>query len=241
MFLKILNTLFKTVRSRIYWEKMKLKGAVPVMGSKQISKRGHRSYVGAKWDTVGPLQLEFMIKNGLKNYHKLFDIGCGSLRAGVHFIHYLDSGNYFGIDCELDLIKAGIKHELSEEVYYQKRPEFIISSKFQFSKFSSSPDFAIAQSLFTHLTLRDIRKCLQQLKAVSNKKCLFFATFDEESVTPKAKKRQGLPNPPWSHSNLTFYYNFSDIVKCAKRTGWNVEYIGEWGHPSHQQMLRFWL
>jgi SAM-dependent methyltransferase len=233
-----MNTLFQWLHSQIYWSKQKFFKRLPIMGSEQISKRGHRAYVGSKWDEVGPLQLEFMIQNGLRKYHKFYDIGCGCLRAGVHFIKYLDPGNYFGIDMEQDLINIGIEQELGKKLYNEKKPEFITSAEFEFKNFSCSPDYAIAQSLFTHLTLKDIGKCLQRLKDVSND-CHFFASFDEEDVTPKPKSRQGLPNPPWSHSNLTFYYNFSDIAKCAKKTGWEATYLGEWGHPSHQQMIFF--
>lgn len=234
------NSIFTKLHSWIYWENLKRKNLVPKMGTDQIYRRGHRKYVGGKWRQLGVLQYEFMLKNGLKTHHKLYDIGCGSLRAGIYFIPYLNTGNYFGIDREHDLIKAGLEYEIGHPLVKEKKPEFVISTDFEFNKFTSSPDFALAQSLFTHLTLKDIKKCLRKLKLVSPYGCQFFATFDEEGKTPKAEKRQGIPNPPWSHSNLTFFYNYSEIEYCAKETGWKYKYIGEWGHPSGQQMVHLW-
>jgi hypothetical protein len=234
------NAISKKLHSWFYWENLKRKNLVPKMGTEQINRRGHRRYVGGKWRQLGVLQYEFMLKNGLKTHHKLYDIGCGSLRAGVHFIPYLNKGNYFGIDREPDLIKAGLEYELVHTMVKEKKPEFAISTDFEFEKFTCAPDFGLAQSLFTHLTLKDIKKCLLKLKEVSTNGCQLFATFDEEGITPKAKKRKGIPNPPWSHSNLTFYYNYSDIKGCAKDTGWECKYIGEWGHPAGQQMVHFW-
>ena len=38
-----------------------------------------------------------------------------------------------------------------EEVAARQRPEFLISSDFEFDKLSSTPDYALAQSLFSHL------------------------------------------------------------------------------------------
>ena len=53
---------------------------------------------------------------GLQPKHRFFDIGCGSLRGGVHFIRYLDKNNYFGTDISSELIKVGIKKELTSEL-----------------------------------------------------------------------------------------------------------------------------
>jgi cyclopropane fatty-acyl-phospholipid synthase-like methyltransferase len=38
---------------------------------------------------------------------KVIDLGCGSLRVGLHFIRWLNSGNYFGMDLTMDFIDMG--------------------------------------------------------------------------------------------------------------------------------------
>src|SRR5689334_15595174 len=88
-------------------------------GAEGVKKLGHRTYVGGLWDELGQLQFDFLVNNGLKPQHYLLDIACGSLRAGVHFIPYLEVGHYLGIDKEEDLIQAGIEQELGQELYEQ--------------------------------------------------------------------------------------------------------------------------
>ena len=131
-------------------------------GEKAIRRNGHRGYVGGSWDEFGQLQLDFMVSQGLEPHHVLVDVACGSLRAGVHFIPYLDPGNYLGIEKERLLVERGIELELPPDVYEQKRPELLVSSAFEFDRFSKSPEFGIANSLFTHLTPDVIETCLGQ-------------------------------------------------------------------------------
>ncbi len=125
------------------------------------------------------------------------------------------------------------------ELAQAKRPVFATSSGFDFSAFPAAPDFALAQSLFTHLTLRDILRCLKALRARVAGPCRFFATFFEEGVTPRWPSLEGVPNPPWSHSNLAFFYSQAEVRRCALRAGWGFRYIGDWSHPRAQQMLEF--
>jgi hypothetical protein len=85
---------------------------------------GHRDYVGALWEQVGILQFEFMVSQGLRPQHVLLDVGCGSLRGGVHFIPYLEPGNYLGIDKERRLIRSGLKREISKSCGNPRDPSW---------------------------------------------------------------------------------------------------------------------
>jgi hypothetical protein len=57
----------------------------------------HRRRVGGMWEEIGRLQFDFLLSKGLQSRHFLLDIGCGSLRGGIHFIGFLDAGRYDGI------------------------------------------------------------------------------------------------------------------------------------------------
>ena len=61
-----------------------------------IFRHGHRLFVGGVddflWTRIGELQFDFLRAQGLRPNHVLFDIACGALRGGVHFINYLDAG-----------------------------------------------------------------------------------------------------------------------------------------------------
>jgi len=73
----------------------------------EILSGKHRKFVGSFWKEIGNLQFEFLCAQGLRKKDKLLDIGCGALRGGIHFIKYLEEGNYTGIDANESLIRAG--------------------------------------------------------------------------------------------------------------------------------------
>ena len=52
----------------------------------------HREYVGGMWESIGRLQFDFLINQGMKPESILLDIACGCLRLGVHAIPYLNKG-----------------------------------------------------------------------------------------------------------------------------------------------------
>jgi len=113
-------------------------------GPAGIAALGHRAYVGGLWDEIGKLQFEFLVSQGLAPHHVLLDIACGSLRGGVHFIPYLEPGNYLGIDKEAELIQLGRREELPAGLEDERRPEFVVSGSFEFDLFTKRPDYALA-------------------------------------------------------------------------------------------------
>ena len=215
-------------------------GARLLEGYRQVSGRlrgntsAHRGYVGGMWDEIGQAQIDFMVNRGLKPHHVFIDVACGSLRAGRHFIGYLDPANYLGLDHHQWLIDAGLKHEVPGAVRIEKRPEFVISEGFEFQKFSKRPDFGIAQSLFSHLTKDDIRLCLTNFRAVIQPQGRFFATF-----VPKGFLPSDYENPDESADDLAFQYDADELLEIGTLTGWQANYIGDWGHPRGQEMLEF--
>lgn len=203
-------------------------------GITQVATEGHRSYVGGNdqyWDEIGRLQFEFLLKNGLSKDAVLLDIGCGSLRGGCLFINFLKENNYLGLDKELSLIILGVADELGVDVYLEKKPEFVVSAEFEFSKFSKIPTMAIAQSLFTHLTLEDIGLCLKNLREFVHEGFVLFATYFPTETSAS--------NPSTSHAHACFHYTVSEISTLGQRAGFNFENIGDWGHPRGQNIAAF--
>ncbi|SRR6266550_8644454 len=199
-------------------------------GEKGIRELGHREYVGGLWEEIGRLQFEFLVQQGLKPPHCLLDIACGSLRGGIHFIHYLQVGNYLGIDKERGLIELAIEQELGQALYEEKKPEFVVSDSFEFDKFSRKPRFSIAQSLFTHLNARDIRLCVKNLRRFVEQDHVFFATFFEGVSSS---------NPETSHSHGAFRYSRDEMARFGEQAGWKATYIGYWQHPRNQMMMQY--
>jgi hypothetical protein len=200
-------------------------------GSEIVDGDGHRAYVGGLWEAVGTLQFRFMIEQGLEPHHVLIDVACGSLRGGVRFIPYLERGGYLGIEMQQRLIDIGIEKELGKKLYALKRPEFVTSDRFEFSHFSRQPDFAIAQSLFSHLTARDISLCLKNLRAVARPDTRFYASFFETS--------QPRLNPEISDPRAKFLYTRQEMAQFGVACGWKSRYIGDWQHPREQRMFEY--
>jgi hypothetical protein len=196
-----------------------------------VHEHGHRESVGGLWGQIGRLQFEFLVKAGLRPADTLLDLACGSLRAGIHFIRYLDPGHYLGIDKRIELVVYGVSLELGIEDYRKKRPRFVISDAFEFERFDERPNFGIGQSIFTHLAAADIVRCLQKLKPRATGDCRFFATFRE--VTEPQQ------NPAQSHSHAVFDYTRAQMTQLAAEAGWKFRYLGDWGHPRDLKMAEF--
>lgn len=117
-----------------------------------------------KWDEYADWQLKGLIEVGLKPEHKLLDVGCGPLRLGLQAIQYLNDGNYFGMDAYPPYIKLG--ELLYNELGLQKPYKVLLNRDFDFSQFGEQFDFAMSQSVFTHLSKDQTVACLRQLKKV---------------------------------------------------------------------------
>ena len=203
------------------------------LGTRGIDQLGYRGYVGRPeaFEAAGRLQYRFLLDRGLAPFHVLCDIGCGSLRGGRYFVEYLNPGNYLGLEAEKELVELGLAHAMSQGILKAKTPEFAFSSGFEFDRFSKSPDFALAVSVFSHLTEHDIRLCLANLARRVTDTCQFFASFFEVP--------EPYPNFKQSHAHLGFYYTVDQMKGFGLQTGWAPTFVGEWGSLSGQQMMAF--
>lgn len=128
----------------------------------------YRSAVGPpdKYDIIGALQFCVLVNLGLREYHKLLDIGCGSLRGGRLFVPYLSKGHYFGLEPDSLLVRDGIKNELGGSILIVKAPQFVYSEMFDLSFGDVTFDYVLAQSIFSHASKRQIKKCLSEVRRV---------------------------------------------------------------------------
>lgn len=196
----------------------------------RIQKWGHRAYIGGPdpetWYGIGKHQYHYLVSMGVRPNHRFLDIACGSLRLGQFLIPFLDEGNYFGLEGEELLVKAGLEHEVMPSVLALKKPVFAYNYDFDFS-FIPGFDFAIAQSLFSHLTIKDIETCFRQLLPKANSESTFFFTYIEGDSSN---------NPTESHANKGWRYSPAELTAAAARQGWTMTNIGNWGHPRNQKM-----
>lgn len=204
----------------------------------------HREAVGGLWEEIGKLQFDFLVEQGLKPFHYLLDIGCGSLRGGVHFIAYLEKGHYWGIDKNKELLDAGREIELTRYNLLDKAPTLIQMENFDFSVLKQQFEYALAQSVFTHLPLNNIICCIMNVERVLIPGGKFYATFFENpkgkfNLDPILHPRSDGPPFASYFDNDCYHYDFETFRWICKGTRLHVEYIGDWGHPRDQKMLAF--
>jgi SAM-dependent methyltransferase len=206
---------------------------------KNFINNEHRDYVGGKWDEIGKLQFNFLKKMGLNPEHKFIDIGCGSLRGGVHFIRYLNNDNYFGTDITYEIINVGIEKELKPELRSKiNMNNFIANSDFKIP-FNEYFDFGLALSVFTHLKEKNIELCLRNLhKRFKHGK--FYATFfvsNDSNYLSMVKQKDGVFT---FHNKDPYHYTVTQIKNMAKNCKWKVKEIKSFIHPRNQKMFEFY-
>ncbi len=139
----------------------------------------HREFVGPpeKYDLASAGQFNLLTALGLRQQHTLLDIGCGSLRGGRLFIPYLERGKYFGIEPEQWLIDQGVETELGGDLVAIKQPSFSNDTNFTLTAFGRKFDYMLAQSIFSHATQAQIRRCFSQAKQALEPSGIFAATY----------------------------------------------------------------
>jgi cyclopropane fatty-acyl-phospholipid synthase-like methyltransferase len=205
----------------------------------QIEAGMHRDFIGGMWEEIGKLQFDFLRQQGLLPEHKLLDIGCGALRGGVHFVAYLEPGNYYGLDLNSSLLEAG-RRELALAGLTHKSPHLAGSDSFALQKFGQTFDYLLAVSVFTHVLTNDILRCLRAVREVLAADGRFFASF---FCAPHSAHLAPIIHEPGSvkteYDRDPFHYSIDEMRMLAEDAGLSVRVIGQWNHPRAQQMLVF--
>ncbi len=207
-----------------------------------VARSEHRAIIGGMWDEIGKLQIEFLTSHGLKPWSKMVDIGCGCLRGGVHFIEYLEAGNYFGTDVNQTLLDAGYEVELKAKKLQEKLPRsnLVCDGQFNFSQFPKRFDFALAQSVFTHLPANYLQLCLArlapQMEPSGSLHASFFIIPDDHPFEVPFDHPHGIKS---FDDRDPYHYRGWQIRDFCRGLPWRVEIVGDWSHPRDQQMVQF--
>jgi len=222
--------------------KRPIKRVIPRRYHRLFDPDWHRRTIGnvPRWELVGDLQFEYLKERGLEPRHYLLDVGCGPLRGGIRFIQYLEPSHYYGVEKDADVLEETRRVELPRNGLEHKRPTLVAMEDFDFRVLHQTFDFAIAQSVFTHLPLNNIIRCLMRMEDALNEGGRFFATIWEN---PEGKRNLD----PLLHVGTktthfdadSFHYDFPTFEWIVAGTSLSVEHLGKWGHPQDQVMLCF--
>jgi SAM-dependent methyltransferase len=145
-------------------------------------RRLYRGYVGRPegYDLLALNQIAVLSALGLRETHRVLDLGCGSLRLGRMLIPFLRAGRYHAVEPNLALLDAGVRNELGWDAFAIKRPVILPIEDFSLWRFGTRFDFIIAHSIFTHtqpaLALHALRSVREALAPEGRLAATFIAT-----------------------------------------------------------------
>jgi hypothetical protein len=149
-----------------------------------IQQRGQalsgRIFLGGSlggFEAIGRLQLITALREGLNPWSKVVDIGCGCLRGGYWFIHFLNPDSYCGIEPDSDMLREGVQHILEPSLVEEKRPRFDNNAAFDTSVFGKKFDFFVARSVWTHASKPQIQVMLDAFRRDAAQNGVFLTSY----------------------------------------------------------------
>ncbi len=196
-----------------------------------VGDRNWREYVGpaGRWDSQAAMQFTTLVGFGLREKHRLCDVGCGSLRAGRLFIPYLEAGSYFGIEPEAWLVEDGLRLHVGEDLVGLRSPQFIVGRRdFPIQAFGVDFNFILAQSVLTHATQEQVHEFLGNAAAALAPGGIILATWAKGNADANPKE--------WQYPQCVGYTNrFMDLAGVAAGLQFSeyhnkvLDLVGCWG------------
>ncbi len=126
---------------------------------------------------LGQMQLIAMLEEGLECQHRVLDIGCGALRAGVWLMKVLEPGHYCGIEPHRTRLRFGLEHVVGEDLQARKQPRLDHNARFDLSVFGERFHFMVARSVWTHSSKPQILTMLDGFLANSTQDAVFLTSY----------------------------------------------------------------
>ncbi|KAJ9185892.1 hypothetical protein P3X46_005472 [Hevea brasiliensis] len=125
--------------------------ALPCPGELLVEE--HHSNYGEPW-AGGRDVFEFLAEAAhLSPNSQVLEIGCGTLRVGLHFIRYLSPEHYHCLERDELSLMAALRYELPSQGLLYKRPLIVRGEDMEFSKFGAGVmyDLIYASAVFLHM------------------------------------------------------------------------------------------
>ncbi|CAM0907316.1 unnamed protein product [Alopecurus aequalis] len=125
--------------------------ALPCPGELLVEE--HHSNYGEPW-AGGRDVFEFLANaSALVPRDQVLEIGCGTLRVGLHFIRFLETGRFHCLERDELSLMAALRYELPSQGLLYKRPMIVRGEDMDFSKFGDTVmyDLIYASAVFLHI------------------------------------------------------------------------------------------
>jgi hypothetical protein len=166
-------------------------------------------------------QFQLLITLGLREEHRVLDIGCGSLGLGGLLVPFLRPRRYFGVDPQQGLIEDGVRFALGHDLFDRKQPQFSTSVDFGFRRFGVKFDYIVAHGLFPDIGAELVVACLRGAALCLEPDGVLVASFipgpcdyDGAGWNPHAKGE----------------YSVTKLKSMAHQAGLTLNVL-DWPHP----------
>jgi cyclopropane fatty-acyl-phospholipid synthase-like methyltransferase len=183
------------------------------------------------WQLLADWQLDALKCIGLLPHHRLLDIGCGAMRLGFTAVNYLDDDGYYGVDGFAPYL--ALARRIATKIGMRKRFTLLQSSEFEFSRLGTQFNYAIAQSVFTHLSAEQCDACMRELEQAMLPGGVFLFTY-----LIGVPKTQGFLYGGLAPMQRSAIIDPSFFDNLGKRFGARFESL-DLSHPTGQQVGLF--
>ncbi|QDG52105.1 M20/M25/M40 family metallo-hydrolase [Persicimonas caeni] len=181
--------------------------------------------IGGIPEVMGPWQLELLLAHGLDQNSTVVDIGCGTLRGGLHVIRHLEPGRYVGVDPLAELVEEGRKL-VREAGLADKNP--VLGCLSDLSNVTSrSADFVLTQSVLNHLGAEQVEATVARVASVLADDGKWLSTGRISEAVERVD--EGQPHPRRPNERLDSVMGRAWFERLLSEHGLVIETLT--GHP----------
>lgn len=205
-----------------------------ILASRSL-RAGHphyRAYVGPPqhYDFMGATQFRLLTGLGLREEHRVLDIGCGSLRAGKFLLQYLLPRRYTGIDPNSWLWQDALQHEIGVDIATLKQPRFLDTPDFTPGDIGpEGMDFIVAQSVYSHMGAELFHRSVAASAAVLAPRGQMLFTVVQAGAPDTDKMQNGSEATGWIYPGCVLFDDDQVRAACAP-VGLHPQRL-QWYHP----------
>lgn len=192
--------------------------------------RHYRAYVGdpKNYDLIAATTFNLLTVLGLRDHHRVLDVGCGSLRNGRLLMPYLRAGGYEGIEPNQWLVEEGVREEVGEDLIRLKQARFHYQDHARNLSIDRPFDFILLQSIFSHCGEDLIEQWLKELEPLLAPEGIMVFTWKDG--------KQDSGEQGWLYPGLVHYRppTFDALLERSLNGYWR--HI-RWPHPMQRWTL----